>query len=57
VERLSQPNRRRVIWYSSWVIFGLTGWDPVVLRSSCFFGSNTVWSELPNESFRNCSSK
>jgi hypothetical protein len=32
------------------------------LRSGCvavglFFGSDTVWSELPNESFRNCSSK
>jgi hypothetical protein len=31
------------------------------LRSSCvavglFFGSDTVWSELLNESFRNCSS-
>jgi hypothetical protein len=32
------------------------------LKSGCFavglfFGSDTVWSELPNESFRNCSSK
>jgi hypothetical protein len=32
------------------------------LRSGCvavglFFGSDTVWSELPNESSRNCSSK
>jgi hypothetical protein len=32
------------------------------LRSGCvavglFFGSHTVWSELPNESSRNCSSK
>jgi hypothetical protein len=32
------------------------------LKSSCvavglFFGSNTVWSELPNGSSRNCSSK
>jgi hypothetical protein len=32
------------------------------LKSGCvvvglFFGSNTVWSELPNESSRNCSSK
>jgi hypothetical protein len=32
------------------------------LRSGCvavglFFGSDTVWSELPNESSKNCSSK
>jgi hypothetical protein len=32
------------------------------LRSGCvvvelFFGSDTVWSKLPNESFRNCLSK
>jgi hypothetical protein len=32
------------------------------LKSGCvavglFFGSDTVWSELPNESSRNCSSK
>jgi hypothetical protein len=32
------------------------------LRSGCvtvglFFGSNTVWFELPNESSKNCSSK
>jgi hypothetical protein len=32
------------------------------LKSGCvavglFFGSDTVWSELPNGSFRNCSSK
>jgi hypothetical protein len=36
VERLPQPNRRRVVWDSSWVIFGLTGWNLAVLRSSCF---------------------
>jgi hypothetical protein len=38
VERLSRPNRRWVVWDSCWVIFGLTGWDPVVLRSGCFSG-------------------
>jgi hypothetical protein len=38
VEKLSQPNRRRVVWDSYWVIFGLTGWDSVVLWSSCFSG-------------------
>jgi hypothetical protein len=38
VERLPQPNRHRVVWDSSWVIFGLTGWNPAVLRSGCFSG-------------------
>jgi hypothetical protein len=35
----------------------LTGWDPAVLRSGCLSGLTLLWSELPNESSRNCSSK
>jgi hypothetical protein len=38
VERLSQPNRSRIVWDSSWVVFGLTGWNPAVLWSGCFSG-------------------
>jgi hypothetical protein len=57
VERLSRPNRRRVVWDSFWVIFGLTGWDSAVLWSGCFSGLILLWSELPNESFRSYSSR
>jgi hypothetical protein len=38
VERLSQPNCRWVVWDSSWVIFGLTGWNLAVLQLGCFSG-------------------
>jgi hypothetical protein len=38
VERLLQPNHRRVVSDSSWVVFGLTGWNSAMLRSGWFSG-------------------
>jgi hypothetical protein len=56
VERLSQPNRRWVVWDSYWVIFGLTGWDSAVLRSGCFSGltlGQSCWMNHPGTAHQN----
>jgi hypothetical protein len=52
VEKLFRPNRRRVVWDSCWVIFGLTGYDSAVVQLGRFSGLTLLWLELPNDSSR-----
>jgi hypothetical protein len=51
----TEPSPSRLGFMLSHIRFDWLRFGYVVVR--LFFGSDTFWSELPTESFRNCSSK